>query len=61
MGGGLKGVCNRHIFILLNFAMWGLIYIHTVKFVMDILRPTIDGGGIKLRVFYFDFTCPLLY
>ena len=45
MGGGLKGVCNRHIFILLNFAMWGLIYIHTVKFVMDILRPTIDGGG----------------
>ena len=40
--------------------MWGLIYIHTVKFVMDILRPTIDGGGIKLWVTCFDFTCPLL-
>mgnify|MGYP004498989453 FL=1 len=61
MCGGLKGVCNRHIFILLNFAMWGLTYIHTVKFVMDILRPTIDGGGIKLWVSCFDFTCPLLY
>ena len=53
MGGGLKGVCNRHIFILLNFAMWELIYIHTVKFVMDILRPTIDGGGDKITGILF--------
>ena len=53
MGGGLKGVCNRYIFILLNFAMWGLIYIHTVKFVMDILRPTIDRGGDKITGILF--------
>lgn len=42
--------------------MWGLTYIHTVKFVMDILRPTIDGGGgIKLWVSCFDFMLTLLY
>lgn len=53
MCGGLKGVCNRHIFILLNFAMWGLTYIHTVKFVMDILRPTIGRGGDKIMGILF--------
>lgn len=32
--------------------MWGLTYIHTVKFVMDILRPTIDGGDKIMGILF---------